>query len=83
MDGSKTMHCSTIFRPKDYLPILPKSAKNEIVYTDKNDIWELRSDGQVLKRFVGNNLTLFWVPKGNTNPNQPRDPKKVEVMGWG
>lgn len=50
MDGAKTMHASTVFRPNDYLPILPKNAKNELVYQEDDDIWELRSDDKVLNK---------------------------------
>jgi hypothetical protein len=53
IDGSKTIHASTIYKPKFRPPILSRDAKNELVFSstkEGDETWELRSNDKILRK---------------------------------
>uniref|UniRef100_A0A914EA31 Uncharacterized protein n=1 Tax=Acrobeloides nanus TaxID=290746 RepID=A0A914EA31_9BILA len=64
LDGSKTMHAATLYKPKLRPPILPKDAKNELVFSPEkegDETWELRSNDEILKKYHTNDLRITIV----------------------
>uniref|UniRef100_A0A914D412 Uncharacterized protein n=1 Tax=Acrobeloides nanus TaxID=290746 RepID=A0A914D412_9BILA len=79
MDGAKTMHASTVFRPNDHLPILPKNAKNELVYQEDDDIWELRSDDKVLNKYQTTDFRITLVYRSRCFESEE---KRQRFLKW-
>merc|ERR1712137_150477 len=50
VDGSKTVHAATVYRPGVKAPKLDKSADNKLVYVG-NDKWELQENGKLFKTY--------------------------------
>jgi len=60
VDGSKLVHASRVYRPKDQVPHLDKDKDSTLVYAGDNK-WELQVDGVAVKEYPASDLRISIV----------------------
>ncbi|CAK9088781.1 unnamed protein product [Durusdinium trenchii] len=60
VDGSKTLHAAGVFKPEVKTPFLDKDKDNALFYVG-DELWELRSEGQVLQSYNSSELRMTIV----------------------
>jgi hypothetical protein len=69
-DGSKTVHAGTLYRPDADIPLINKSKTNKLVYNAETQLWELRSDNEILREYIEDDLRITIVYRGKCFKDQ-------------
>jgi len=67
IDGTRSIHGATTYRPDAYLPTFDKDAVTELIRVGEDD-WHLQSDGKTLNTYVFDDLRLSLVFRGRCVP---------------
>uniref|UniRef100_A0A914D543 Uncharacterized protein n=1 Tax=Acrobeloides nanus TaxID=290746 RepID=A0A914D543_9BILA len=82
IDGSKTIHASTIYKPKFRPPIMAKDAKNELVFSptkEGDETWELRSNDKILRKYHTDDLRINAIYRARCFESEE---KRKEFNKW-